>query len=149
MRKQKLSVLAILGALVLALAGCAQDNTNTTDNNPQQSDQTDQGATQSTEKKSSGGAVALAADPSGGLKYEETSLSAGAGDVSIDFTNDSSTPHNVTVEDASGKKLGATDDITKSSATLDLKGLKAGDYTFFCSVPGHEQAGMKGTLTVK
>jgi uncharacterized cupredoxin-like copper-binding protein len=27
--------------------------------------------------------------------------------------------------------------------------LKAGTYTFFCSVDGHEAAGMKGTLTVK
>jgi uncharacterized cupredoxin-like copper-binding protein len=26
--------------------------------------------------------------------------------------------------------------------------LKAGTYTFYCSVPGHEQAGMRGTLTV-
>jgi uncharacterized cupredoxin-like copper-binding protein len=27
--------------------------------------------------------------------------------------------------------------------------LKPGTYTFFCSVPGHEQGGMKGTLVVK
>ena len=27
--------------------------------------------------------------------------------------------------------------------------LKPGSYTFYCTVPGHEQAGMKGTLTVK
>ena len=27
--------------------------------------------------------------------------------------------------------------------------LKPGTYTFYCSVDGHEAAGMKGTLTVK
>jgi len=25
---------------------------------------------------------------------------------------------------------------------------KAGDYTYYCAIPGHEAAGMKGTLTV-
>jgi uncharacterized cupredoxin-like copper-binding protein len=27
--------------------------------------------------------------------------------------------------------------------------LKPGTYEFYCPVPGHEQAGMKGTLTVQ
>jgi uncharacterized cupredoxin-like copper-binding protein len=26
--------------------------------------------------------------------------------------------------------------------------LSAGEYRFYCTIPGHEQAGMKGTLTV-
>ena len=33
-------------------------------------------------------------------------------------------------------------------STIDIADLKAGTYTFYCSVPGHEAAGMKGTLTV-
>jgi len=32
-----------------------------------------------------------------------------------------------------------------STVTADLK---PGTYTFYCPVPGHEAAGMKGTLTV-
>jgi manganese oxidase len=34
------------------------------------------------------------------------------------------------------------------SATLDLSGLEPGTYTVICTVPGHEAAGMTGTLTV-
>jgi uncharacterized cupredoxin-like copper-binding protein len=55
----------------------------------------------------------------------------------------------VTVSDESDKELGATKDVTDGHGVLALKDVKAGTYTFFCSVPGHEQAGMKGTLTVK
>jgi plastocyanin len=35
-----------------------------------------------------------------------------------------------------------------TSATLDLKGLKAGSYTVFCAIAGHQQAGMQGTLVI-
>jgi uncharacterized cupredoxin-like copper-binding protein len=39
--------------------------------------------------------------------------------------------------------------VTPKGTVQTKTTLKPGKYTFFCSVPGHEQAGMKGTLTVK
>lgn len=95
-----------------------------------------------------GGPVALQADPNGALAYVEKTLSAKSGDVTIDFANQSPVPHNVTVE-KDGKRLGGTRDITQTKAILDLKALEPGSYTFYCSVPGHRQAGMEGTLTVR
>jgi plastocyanin len=91
--------------------------------------------------------LALAADPAGALAYNTTTLAAASGNVSIAFTNNSPLGHNVTIANASGKVLKATDTFQGGSRTLTLH-LPAGTYTFYCSVPGHEAAGMKGTLTV-
>ena len=92
--------------------------------------------------------MSLEANPEGQLKYNTKTLSAKAGQVSIDFTNKSPLPHNVTIESSSGAKVGATPTFNGGSKTLSVN-LKPGTYKFFCSVPGHRMAGMEGTLTVK
>lgn len=93
------------------------------------------------------GPLALAADPTGQLKFDQTSLSAKAGNVEIDFTNKSPLPHDVTVAKGS-KVLGQSPIITGKSTKLTAK-LTPGTYVFYCSVTGHRQAGMQGTLTVQ
>jgi uncharacterized cupredoxin-like copper-binding protein len=90
--------------------------------------------------------LSLAANPEGQLKYNTSHLEAKAGTVTITMTNMSPLEHNVTVEQG-GKVLGATPTFKGGSKQLTLT-LKAGTYKFFCSVPGHRQAGMEGTLTV-
>jgi plastocyanin len=90
--------------------------------------------------------LALAASPSGALSYNTKQLSAKAGTVQITMANMSPLEHNVTI--ASGSTvLGATPTFVGGSRSVTVK-LKAGTYTFYCSVPGHRQAGMEGTLTV-
>jgi plastocyanin len=93
-----------------------------------------------------GTALNLAANPSGLLSYNTKTLSAKAGTVTITMANMSPIEHNVTVAEGS-KVLGATPTFVGGSKTLTLK-LKPGKYTFYCSVPGHRQAGMEGTLNV-
>jgi plastocyanin len=89
------------------------------------------------------------ADPSGALKFTKSTLTAKAGTVTIDFTNASPLAHNFTVQQGtSGAVVGATPTFMGGTKTLTLK-LKAGTYTFYCSVPGHRAAGMQGTLTVQ
>jgi plastocyanin len=99
----------------------------------------------------SGGAsstVKLAADPTQ-IAYDTTSLSAKAGNVTIDFNNpNSALGHDVCVQ-ASGGSPQCSQVVTGGSTTLDLSNLKPGKYTFFCNVDSHEAAGMKGTLTVQ
>jgi plastocyanin len=90
--------------------------------------------------------VKLAADPGGQLRYNTKSLTAKAGTVTIDFTNQSPITHNVTIE-AGGKAIGGTKTISSSVTTASVA-LKPGTYTFFCSVDAHRAAGMQGTLKV-
>jgi plastocyanin len=91
----------------------------------------------------------LSADPGGQLAYNTTTLSAKPGKVTIEFTNTSPLPHNVTLQTpGAGATLGATPTFSGGAKSLTLN-LKAGTYAFFCSVPGHRQAGMQGTLTVQ
>jgi plastocyanin len=98
--------------------------------------------------KPSNGPIALAADPSGQLKFTATALTAASSKVSIDFTNKSPIDHNVTISNSANHVVGATPTFSGATKTLTLN-LPPGTYTFYCSVPGHEQAGMKGTLVVK
>jgi plastocyanin len=90
----------------------------------------------------------LSADPSGALKFDKTTLAAKAGTVRIVLTNPAPVPHNISLEGPGGlSKQGPT--VDKGGNSQVSAALKAGSYTFFCSVPGHRQAGMQGTLTVK
>lgn len=97
--------------------------------------------------RATGRELQLAADPAGALTYDKRRAAVLAGRVTVRFTNDSTVEHNVTIA-RGAKTLGATKTITASSATLTLQ-LPAGDYVFFCSVPGHRASGMEGTLTAQ
>jgi plastocyanin len=90
--------------------------------------------------------LALAASTGGQLAYDTKQLSTKTGGVTITFTNASPLEHNVTIAEGA-KVLGATPTFIGGSRKLTLQ-LKPGTYTFYCSVPGHRQAGMEGTLRV-
>jgi plastocyanin len=89
----------------------------------------------------------LIANPGGLLSYDAKRLSAKAGSVSITLTNNAPLEHNVTVAQGA-TTVGASPTFLGGRRTLTLQ-LKAGTYTFYCSVPGHRQAGMEGTLSVQ
>ena len=145
---RKLVFVAALGALSsLALVACGGGDSSSS-TTPAASTSSTTSTTTAAGGGAGGGTVSVEADPNGALAYTQTSLTANAGSDTIDFDNASSTPHNVTIQDSSGKTVGATDTITGSTTSTKVD-LKPGTYTFFCSVDSHEQAGMKGTLTVK
>ncbi len=81
-----------------------------------------------------------------GLKYNTKVLRAHPGKIKLVFTNTSTIKHNVRIESGENE-LGGTKTIGKQR-TIAYLSLKKGTYNFYCSVPGHEDAGMKGKLIV-
>jgi plastocyanin len=88
----------------------------------------------------------LAADATA-LAFDTTELSAKAGEVTIDFDNPSPIAHDVAIEEG-GKEIAASELITEGKDSVSAE-LEPGTYTFLCTVPGHAEAGMTGTLTVE
>jgi len=151
-RKPRITIGATiaLSAALLALAGCgSSSSSSSSSSSPTTSSAPAAGTTSSTSSSAAGASssLSLAAVPSGQLKYDKSTLTAKAGKVSIAFTNQAALAHNLTVE-SGGSVVGATPSFEGGSKTLSLT-LKAGTYKFYCSVPGHRQAGMEGTLTVQ
>jgi uncharacterized cupredoxin-like copper-binding protein len=91
--------------------------------------------------------LALAADPSGGLSYDKRAATLKAGPATIRLVNRSPLPHNVTIGQGA-KVVAATKTVTGATTTTTAT-LSPGRYVFYCSVDGHRQAGMQGTLTVQ
>jgi plastocyanin len=79
--------------------------------------------------------------------FSATHLTARAGTVTVTFTNDAPEGHNFTLASAGGKKIAATPTFKGGSKTITVK-LTPGKYMYMCTVPGHAQGGMMGTLTV-
>lgn len=89
------------------------------------------------------GTLTVPADPGGALLYESKVASADAGTLDIVFANKSGVPHNLVIDGKGKSKVIPT-------GTANFKAdFAPGDYVYYCSVPGHRQAGMEGKLTVK
>jgi plastocyanin len=147
---------AIVAALGLIACGGDDDSSETTAAETTATTEETGGETGATGATgSAGGATTLdlSADPSGALAYTETELEAPAGSVTIEFTNESPVQHDVAVSPTDGSTsddpIGKTAVISEGSETLELSDLEPGEYQYWCTVPGHLEAGMEGTLTVK
>jgi plastocyanin len=128
----------LLLALVGALAGCGGGDG-------------DEGAGQTTQAATTGGdgspqTLQLRADPSGALRFTTDSLQANAGEVTIVMENASSVPHDISLKGGGVDERGEV--VGKGERSEVTATVQPGTYEFYCSVPGHEAAGMKGELTV-
>ena len=82
-----------------------------------------------------------------GLAYRFADATAPAGQLTVKSENPQSVPHDIAVEGNGVNEKGET--VTGGGVSQFAADLPAGDYTFFCSVPGHREGGMEGKLTVE
>lgn len=91
------------------------------------------------------------ADPSGKIAFTVDEVTAKEGNVTIEFRNPQSTPHNVAIEalPSHGRVVTKTitdeDDYAAKTITLNTDE----KFIFYCTVPGHREAGMEGVVKVK
>lgn len=81
-----------------------------------------------------------------GTAFQYTKATAPAGQITFDMPNKSALGHNIAIK---GPVTGAGKIVPQGQTSTFTANLKPGTYTFYCQVPGHEAAGMKGTLVVK
>jgi plastocyanin len=83
------------------------------------------------------------------MKFDPPTLSAKAGQpIQVTLDNTGQLVHDFSVTEGVSqpvKTIAQPGQKAVTTFTID----KPGTYTYFCSEPGHEQAGMKGTLTIQ
>jgi plastocyanin len=132
---------AALLALAIAVAGCGGGGGSAAHTSKPAA---------ATSSAGHGDVLNLSADPGGRLRFIPSTLTAGKpGTITLRMANPTSAgiDHAVAIEGNGVQESGPIVAAGKTSTVTAT--LKPGTYTFYCPVPGHKQAGMVGTLTVK
>jgi mono/diheme cytochrome c family protein len=91
-----------------------------------------------------GGTLTMPADPNGQLAFASKQAISPAGELKVEMPNESPTPHDIVID---GKGEG---EVVQNGGTSSFTAsFEPGKYQYYCSVPGHKEGGMLGTLTVK
>jgi plastocyanin len=107
----------------------------------------EEGTEEPAARERGGSPLRLSADPGGELMFDKSSLETRAGQIRLVMDNPSSVPHNISIKGRGVNKEGKT--VGEGGRSTVRTELQPGKYDFYCSVPGHRQAGMEGTLTVR
>ena len=129
-------LLTVLALAPFALAACGGDDETTSASSTEDANPTTD-------------AVDVAAVPDGSFADEEKELDAAAGALTANFTNPAPIAHDFCVEDSDGEELGCSELIADGDTDVAQFEVEAGEYTYYCSVAGHREGGMEGTLTVE
>jgi plastocyanin len=112
---------------------------------PQASEGGNQQAPQPTEPTEN---LDVSSPADGGLVYQPNGLTAKPGNITITYDNPSQVPHSIAVATANGNVIGDVQPFTAGKESVNLSNVAPGKYVFYCTVPGHREAGMQGDLTI-
>jgi len=151
MKKVAVALLLVLAALTLVACGGSSGSSSTESSGAAESTEEAPAEEEKGGEEGGGGAEASTLKieaAESGLAYASDTASAEAGEVTVEFDNPQPVPHDVAIETMNGEVLGQTETVAEGEDSTEIE-LKPGTYKFFCTVPGHREAGMEGTLTVK
>lgn len=80
------------------------------------------------------------------LTFDPSSVAASAGEIQVELENTGSAEHDIVIEEADDTMVVHANGGETATGTIELE---PGTYTFYCSIPGHRDAGMEGTLEVQ
>ena len=82
-------------------------------------------------------------------KFDPSTVSAPHGHVVFFLVNGGQMAHDMIIRDQNGNRIAGSDLVSAGdSFVFTVSNIAAGTYTYFCDQPGHEQSGMKATLTI-
>jgi len=83
------------------------------------------------------------------FKFDPSDITVAHGKAVFFLVNSGTTQHDMAIRDSSGNRLAISDLVSAGDTNVfTVDNIAAGTYTFYCTQPGHESSGMKGTLTV-
>jgi uncharacterized cupredoxin-like copper-binding protein len=139
---QARAMLAAAVAATLVIAGCGASGSY--------SQNTSAGVASAAATRASGQVLHLRAAAGGQMRFNmPTLIAAKPGRITLRMVNpaNAGVSHGIAIEGHGVDKDGPI--VAPGRASSVTVRLKKGRYTYYCPVPGHRQAGMRGTLTVR
>jgi plastocyanin len=84
------------------------------------------------------------------VEFDITRINARPGELAVALVERGSLDHTFVLEDSDGNMIG--DRLVVGAGTDEDSGtysVQAGDYEYYCDIPGHRGQGMEGTLVVE
>ena len=136
---------ALLTALMV-LAGCTQERDRGGFGEPPPPAETPSPSPAETEPQAPSQLVRVSAP--GGFRYEPESLAIRAGELTeFEFTNQAEQEHTFVISELAVVMLAGAGQRVRATVAIDPR--NTGRFAYFCSISGHRDGGMEGTITVE